>query len=76
MKAYRVSIASDEERIVDCPDCKGMGWVFDDDKPMDGYYAPQVYGEPYNDRAECDNCGGSGSIDQDDWEDGEDASND
>jgi hypothetical protein len=78
MSSYRIIFGrrGDEIKIpiVDCPDCKGRGWVPCDDGPMDGWYAPQVYGEPYNDRADCERCGGSGSIDEDPWEDHEDAS--
>lgn len=77
MSSYRIIFGKHGEikiPTVDCPECKGRGWV-PYDEPMGGYYAPQVYGEPYNDRAECDHCNGAGFIDEDTWGDGEDASN-
>ena len=76
MQAYQVLMTSDDKyKIpkVECPDCKGRGWV-PYDEPMGGYYAPQVYGEPYNDRMDCEVCNGMGEIDEDPWGDYEDAS--
>lgn len=52
----------------DCPECEGRGWVAYEREVRASFSNPVGFYEEYTD--DCDNCGGSGEIVDDEYEEG------
>lgn len=78
MKRYRVLMNSNERleiEVVDCPECKGGGYVLGEPE-LCSLYDPAMLTRGGNRIYECDLCCGSGYIDYEaDMEECEDACN-